>query len=434
MDNCEHLLEASAQIAEHLLRECAGVRVLATSREALGITGEAAWGVPALAIPDPAHLPAEQATLRRVVLAFESVQLFVERCQASQSDFSLSGSRAAAVAQICAQLGGIPLAIELAAARTRVLTVEQIAARLNDHLGLLSGGSRAALPRHQTLRATLDWSYALLSEAERVLLARLSVFTGGCNLEAVESVCGGAGITQGAVLDLLTGLLDKSLLALEKLGPETYARYRLQETVRQYALKRLEASGTFEKSRMRHRDYFLKLAEEAAPELAGAEQRKWLDRLETEHDNLRAALAWSAGDALGAAASLQMAGALGQFWLVRGHYKEGRDFLEKALNEEAPAATQVRAKALHSAGMLAVNQSDFVSAQTLLEESLRIYQHLEDKPGIARTIGSLGDITRNQGDLAAAKTQFEESLRLHREIGKQKRHRRYAHQTGRDGV
>ena len=273
LDNCEHLLEESAQIAGHLLRECAGVRILATSREALGITGETAWAVPSLSVPDPAHLPSNRATLQRVLTGYEGIQLFVERAQAVQKTFSLTTGNARLVAQVCFRLEGIPLALELAAARVKAMTVEQIASRLDDHLSLLTGGDRAGQSRQQTLRATLDWSYNLLSEAERLLLMQLSVFAGGWTLEAAEAVCAGPGVASGdslqmrQVLGLLTSLVEKSLVVFEagKIG----GRYRLLEMVRQYAAQRLANEGNAGAVKARHQAWYVEFAERAEPQLIG---------------------------------------------------------------------------------------------------------------------------------------------------------------------
>jgi len=263
LDNCEHLREATAQTVAPLLRECADLRILATSREALGITGETAWTVPALAVPDPDYLPQGRATLLRVLMGYESVQLFVERAQTLDKAFQFTSANASAVARICALLEGIPLAIELAAARIQAMAIEQMAARLHDHLGLLTGGSRIALSRQQTLRATLDWSHALLSDPERRMLRRLSVFRGGWTLEAAEAVCAGEGIAGGQTLELLTTLVDRSLVVYEERDPESDGRYRLLEVVRQYAGERLKASEETTTFRERHAAWRLTLATEA---------------------------------------------------------------------------------------------------------------------------------------------------------------------------
>ena len=428
LDNCEHLLEASAQVAGHLLQECGEVRILATSREALGITGETVWSVPALAVPDTQHLPQGQATLLRVLKGYESVQLFVERAQAVQKSFDLTGSNARLVAQVCHQLEGIPLAIELAAARIKVLTAQQIAARLNDHLGLLTGGSRTAQPRQQTLRATLDWSYELLTEPERLLLKRLSVFVGGCSLEAAEQVCRGAGVAEGEVLDLLTSLVGKSLVVFEE-REAAEGRYRLLEMVRQYAAEGLQASGEAEQIKHRHLQWCLTFAELAGPALSTSEQAVWLARLETEHGNLRAALAWSLKreeEGIGkreasetfSLTSLLLCGALQLFWRMRGHLTEGRAWCEAALKARgAQERTAARAKALHGAGMLAFYQGDYASARSQYVESLAIFRELGNRQGIASSLNDLGIVTHGHGDYAAARSLFEECLSIRRELG-----------------
>ncbi|HLK58212.1 MAG TPA: BTAD domain-containing putative transcriptional regulator, partial [Chthonomonadaceae bacterium] len=351
LDNCEHLQEASAAIVGHLLRECREVRVLATSRMALGIPGELAWSVPALAVPDMEHMPQGRATLLRVLMGYESVQLFVERAQAIQKTFVLSGSNALMVGQVCRQLEGIPLAIELAAARVKAMTIEQIASRLHNELDLLTGGSRTALSRQQTLRATLAWSYALLSAPERSLLQRLSAFAGGWPLEAAERIFGGEDNEAQRVSDLLTSLADKSLVVWE--AREEGGRYRLLEIVRQYAAEQLEASSEGDRVRTAHRDWCVAFVEEAEPHLRGAQQGEWMRRLDTEYDNLRAALTRSPSDIQGALAHLRLVGVLWRFWYTRGRYSEGRKHMEQALGRaEAQAPTSERARALEGAANL----------------------------------------------------------------------------------
>jgi predicted ATPase/DNA-binding SARP family transcriptional activator len=415
IDNCEHLLEASAQVIGYLLRECEGVRILATSREALGILGETAWAVPALAVPDPGQLPQDHPTVLRALMDYESVQLFVERAQAVQKTFNLTGSNALAVAQICSRMEGIPLALELAAARVKAMTVEQIAARLDNELGLLTGGSRAALARQQTLRATLDWSYALLTKTEQHLLRRLSVFAGGWSLEAAEQVGAGEGIETWQVVNLLTSLVDKSLVAFEERNAG--GRYRLLELVRQYAAESLLASDEAALVKAGHRDYFLALAEEAEPQLQGAEQGVWLARLETEHKNLRVALAWSEAEAQGAEVGLRLTGALWRFWDMHGYYSEGRACLAEALEREgAGRRTKERAKALNGAGVLAYYEGDYVAARALHEESVAISRELGDKRGIAWPLHHLGNVTGAQGEYDTARRLYEESLAIFRDL------------------
>src|SRR5579884_2251548 len=287
LDNCEHVIEAAARVAEALLRACPGLRILATSREPLRTAGEVTWLVPSLSLPPRSRLVASD--LDRM-MGSEAVRLFADRAQAARPGFALSPADGPALQEICLRLDGIPLAIELAAARVRVFSLDQIAARLDDRFRLLTAGPRTVLPRQQTLRATVDWSYALLAEPERSLLRRLSVFAVGWTLEAAEAVAAGDGIQPYAVLDLLAQLVDKSLVLTEE--QRGAVRYRLLETIRQYAHDRLQEAGEVERTRDRHLAYFLALAEEAEPKLRGVEYQRFLDRLEEEHDNLRIALEW----------------------------------------------------------------------------------------------------------------------------------------------
>jgi predicted ATPase len=269
LDNCEHLVAACAQLAEALLRVSPTLRILATTREVLGIAGETVWRVPSLSLPDLRRLPAlEQMT------QYEAVRLFVERALISRPEFALTSASAPSVAQVVHRLDGIPLAIELAAARVKVLSVDQVADRLDDRFRLLTSGSRTALPRQQTLRATMDWGYDLLSETERALLRRLSVFAGGWTLEAAEAVCAEDGVEAPDVLDLLTHLVDRSLVVMEE--QDGGARYRLLGTVRQYGREKLLESGEADPARERHRAWCLNLAERAEPELQGPRQHVWL--------------------------------------------------------------------------------------------------------------------------------------------------------------
>ena len=408
LDNCEHLIAACAQLAELLLQACPNLGILATSREALGIAGESVLGVPPLAVPDPQAVAAEGVDLPSRMLPYEGVRLFVDRAIAVQPEFRLTAANAPAVAQICHRLDGIPLALELAAARVKALSVDQIAARLDDRFRLLTGGSRTALPRHQTLQALIDWSNDLLSEAERVLLRRLSVFAAGWTLEAAEAVCAGDGIETDEVLDLLTGLVERSLVLVEQRGAE--ARYRMLDTIRQYArLKNLEA-GEAEGLHTRHLHYILRLVEGAESGLRGHEQPRWLDRLEAEHDNLRAALDWSqaSGDT---EAGLRLVGGLFRFWLLSGHVEEGRHWLEGMLSRVvATQRTKSLAKALQGAGFLAVGHGDLVTGRSRAEESLAISRELDDAVGVADSLHGLGRAAYFEGDYAAARSWFEESL------------------------
>jgi len=409
LDNCEHVLPACVRLADTLLRACPGVRVLATSREALRMAGEIAWRVPALSLPDPQPSPSLDRFLES-----EAVQLFVERAAAALPGFTVTGQTAEAIAQTCRRLDGIPLALELAAARVTVLSADQIAARLDERFRLLTGGSRTALPRQQTLRATMDWSYGLLTDQERTVLRRLSVFAGGWTLEAAEAVCAGGGVEASDILDLLTQLVNKSLVVADTQSGE--ARYRLLETVRQYGWNRLEESNETAAMRRRHRDLYLRLAESAEPKLLGPEQVVWLERLETEHDNLRAALEWSKMEEGGAEAWLRLAGALHEFWHMRGHHSEGREWLEGALSACARTPGPLRAKALYGAGELTWDQ-DPVRGEELLRESLSLFGGLKDVSGVAYSLHHLAHAAEEQAEYGRAVALFDESLARFREIG-----------------
>jgi len=409
-DNCEHLLEACAHLAEHLLQVCEKLQILGTSRERLGIAGEMAYRVPSLALPDPQNMPSVEHLVQ-----YESIRLFADRAEASAPAFDITPANAPVIAQLCCRLDGIPLAIEMAAARVRAMPVEQVAARLEDRFRLLTGGSRTALPRHQTLKALIDWSYNLLSEHERVMLRRLSVFAGGCSLEGAEEVCSGDRIARWEVLDLLTGLVDKSLVIYEEKDGE--ARYRLLETIRQYGCDRLLESEEAERVYRRHRDYFLGLAEEALRHIRGAEGVRYLDCLETEHDNLRGALDWCMNESESAEEGLRLAGALWRFWSVRGYWSEGQMWLAKALSREGAAGrTKARSDALNGAGNLASGQGDYSAAWSFYEESLAIRRELGDREGVASSLHNLGLITWSQGEYGAAHSLLEESLTIFREL------------------
>jgi predicted ATPase/DNA-binding CsgD family transcriptional regulator len=410
LDNCEHLIEASASLAEALLRRCPDLSILATSREALGITGESIFAVPPLSLPDPRRLPDPEMLAR-----YEATRLFFERARAVKHDFSLTGGNAVAVAQVCYRLDGIPLAIELAAARARVLSVEQISARLDDSFGLLSGGGRrSALAHQRTLRAAMDWSHDLLSSEERILLRRLSVFAGGFVLEAAEAVGTGEGIEEAGVLDLMGSLVDKSLVLTMEQDEE--ARYRLLETVRQYASEKLEETGEADGVRRRHARYYLALAEEAERGSSGPDQARWLERLEAEHDNLRAALGWSLGGG-GAEVGLGLAAALWSFWYTHGHLSEGRRWLESAVLENDPLRTRAKARALGGAGYIALFQGEYEAAKALLEEGLLLYRELEEKEGIASSLIYLGFVAvLGERDLETVPALYEEAVGLGPEI------------------
>lgn len=412
LDNCEHLIEAVARLVDALLGTCPRLRVLATSREALDIAGEANWVVPSLSVPGLRDPPTTEE-----LEGYESARLFVERAWFRDPSFVLTPRNARVVAEICRRLDGIPLAIELAAARVEVLSAEQIAARLDDSLRLLTAGGRTTMPRHQTLRATLDWSHELLVEPERKLFGRLSVFAGGWTLEAVEAVGAGDGIEEGEVLDLLGRLVDKSLVVA---GAEGASRYRMLEPVRQYGLERLEAGGEAERVRERHAGYYLALAEAAEPELMGADQASWLGRLGIEHANLRAALSWALGpeDAEPeerAEPGLRLAAALGRFWNAHSP-SEGLAWLERGLARSSASPKSVRAKALKEAGWLALFQGDYEEAVTMLEEGLALFKDLGDKPSAAALLANLGSAAVHGGDHRRVTALREEAEALRPEL------------------
>jgi predicted ATPase/DNA-binding SARP family transcriptional activator/DNA-binding CsgD family transcriptional regulator len=407
-DNCEHLVAAVAQLVDVLLDSCPGVRVLATSREVLGIAGETTWLVSSLSVPDPRQRPTTEELER-----YESVRLFAERAHYRNPAFALSPQNAQAVARICERLDGIPLAIELAAARVG-LSAEQIATRLDDSLKLLTTGSRTASARQRTLRGALDWSYDLLSEPERVLFARLSIFAGGWTLEAAEAVGVGEDIEEGEVFDLLLRLVDKSLVVAEASAGGA-VRYRMLEPVRQYAQEKLKEKGETQAAKRAHAQYFLALAEEAEPELLGPRETEWYERLEEEHDNIRAALSWllkGAEPELG----LRLAGAIGLFWHRHGHLSEGLRWLDEGLARGGRASAIARAKALGGIGWLADGQGDLDRMRESATEGL----NLSDEAGLgdyhrAFFLGVLGGASWLGGDYERAMKLAEESLALSRE-------------------
>jgi non-specific serine/threonine protein kinase len=402
LDNCDHLLDACATLAEALLGACPRLTVLATSRQPLGVAGEVAWRVPSLDLPEATVQPTA-ATLAGV----DAVRLFVDRARLVQPSFAVTDANADTVHRLCARLDGLPLAIELAAARLGVLSPDDILARLDDRFRLLTGGARTAPPRQQTLRATLDWSYDLLAPDEQVVFQRLAVFAGGWTLAAAETVCADATIAPGAVLDLLARLVDRSLVVAET-GAGGTTHYRLPETLRQYAAERLGADAAAEATRRRHADCYLALAEAAAPHLEGRFNQAWLDQLEREHDNLRAALTWAA-DSDGAVA-LRLASALFRFWLMRGHFDEGRRWLETALAAGWDVAVPARVEALAGACYFAHMQNDFARASALAEEGMALAEALGDARLRARVSNPLGYIAIFQGDYPRARARFESNL------------------------
>jgi predicted ATPase/DNA-binding CsgD family transcriptional regulator len=408
LDNCEHLVTACAHLVERLLRVCPRLRILATSREALNIPGERVWLVPSLPLPQTSSLPPLEELVN-----YGAIQLFLERAAAVLPSFQLTTENAAAVLQTCRRLDGIPLATELAAARVNILSVEQIAARLDDAYRLLTGGRRTALPRQQTLRATMDWSYSLLSEQERILFRRLSVFAGGFTLEATEAVCTGEGIEADEILDVLSRLVDKSLILVE--AREGERRYRLLETIRQYALERLWESGEVARLQERHWTWYTGLVARAEPEVLGPRQVIWFNRFESEHDNLRAALRYLLERGEAAIAARIGGGAFWHFWLYRGYLTEGRTILERIL-AQLSERTSARAWVLLNAGLSARFQGDSTRATILLEEGLALSRTLSEPQLIAYFLYSLGELRYSRGDYEQATTLYEECLPLLREL------------------
>ncbi len=424
LDNCEHLAAACAALAEALLSEVPKLWLLVTSRVILNIEGEAILNVPPLALPE--DRPEDRSsTLPARLAEFPAVSLFLDRAQATQADFKLTVQNAGAVAQICRQLDGLPLAIELAAPCLNFLGVEEIAARLGDRFELLSEGRGTKMPHHRTLRAMVDWSYELLKGAERSLFNILSVFSGSFALEAAVAVAGTTRIDEYEVIEVLWSLVRQSLVQAEKVTDGT-ARYRMLETLRQYGQQRLKNTRVNEKVHEGHFLYYLALVEQGEPELRGSHQVQWLDQLRTEQDNLRAALAWgdrmASGDAASGevwmAQSLRLTGALCGFWELQGHLEEGRRWTESMLAlPGAGSPTAQRAKVLSGAGSLAEEQGDYSAARGFYEESLGIWRHLDDRAGIAKTLKDLGNISGHQGDDAGAQSLYAESQLVYRELG-----------------
>jgi predicted ATPase/DNA-binding CsgD family transcriptional regulator len=410
LDNCEHLLEATARLVDKLLDSSPRLRILATSREALGVEGEFRWVVPPLSMPEP-----QQGTPSSEELEdYEAVRLFLERARGRDSTFSLSPQNAQTVTDICLMLEGIPLAIELAAARAGTLSIEQISGRLRGSLDLLTRGGRTAVPRHRTLKGTLEWSYELLSEDEKKLFRRLSVFAGGWTLEAAEAVGAGRGLEEGEVLDLLSGLVEKSLV-MTRGSEQGDVRYRLLEPVRQYAREKLAESAETQAAKRAHAGHFLALAEEAEPELFGSRDVEWLERLEEEHDNMRAALSWALEEGQ-TELGLRLAGALWPFWEAHGHYREGRRWIEEALKKEGRTSGAVRAKALNAVGRIAFAQSDTHRAEVAAQEGIELSTEVEITSSLAASFRSMLGLAADwRGDYEQAKELTEESLKLSRQ-------------------
>ena len=416
IDNCEHVIAASAQLAVELLSRCPHLQILTTSREALNVAGEMIWQVPTLGLPIP-----QQVVLTDLLLQFECIRLFVERASAVQPGFHLTLENAPAVVNICTQLDGIPLAIELAAACTDSLTLDEIATHLNDRFRLLAWNQQAALPRHQTLRAAIEWSDNLLSTTERALLYRLAVFAGSWTVEAAVAICGPGvgkqGVTVPEVGRLLLRLVDKSLVTIHEQNGSL--RYHLSETIRQYALEKGQEQDKTDTLSDRHLAYFLTWTETNIRKLQGSEQALWLERIEQEHANLRATLRW-AMESHEVEAALRLSAALWRFWYARGYLQEGRSWLEQALAieyKDPKSKIAVQADALNGAGGVAYAQGDYASAQRFYAASLDLREQTEDAAGIAIALNNLGLVARNLGDYARASALLEQSITQCRALG-----------------
>ncbi len=424
LDNFEQVVAASSLLAE-LLASCPELKALVTSRASLHVRGEHEFPVPPLALPDLKHLPGIEDLPQ-----YAAVALFMQRALSIKSDFAITQANARAIAEICTRLDGLPLAIELAAARIKLLPPQPLLARLEHRLQVLTSGARDLPERQQTLRNTIKWSYDLLSTEEQWLFRQLSVFVGGCTLDAVEAICAAEGNVVTSVLDRVGSLIDNNLLSLQEqaIGEP---RLVMLETIREYGLECLatsESGAEMKAARRAHADYYLALAEEAEQEIGSSQQAVWLERLEWEHENLRAALRWlmesdEADDSPEKA--LRLSEALWWFWSVRGHLREGRQWLEKALTRSDGVAPSLRAKALNSAGMLAYSQGDHDRATTLCEESLALFRELAAqspeemtfKRGIAISLYRLGLVAWARLNYSVADSLGEEALALFRELG-----------------
>lgn len=413
LDNFEHVIEAAPLLVE-LLEACPDLKMLITSREVLHLSGEHQFTVPPLTLPDLRHLPVD-----RSLAHVPAVHLFLQRAQAIQSDFRMTTDNAAIIAEICTRLDGLPLAIELAAARIKLLPPKVLLTRLDHRLQVLTGGTRDLPERQQTLYNTIQWSYNLLSEQEQLLFRRLSVFVGGCTLEAIEAICVAIDEKAGHALEAVASLIDKSLLhqsEVEKAEP----RLSMLETIREYGLEVLALCSEAQATHQAHAAYYLALAEQAEPELNGPQQLTWFERLEREHDNLRTALSWlleQGADEQSKDLALRLSGALVRFWAIHGYVREGQRWLERALDENRGMRSAARAKALASAGLLTAFQDDFGQAEALCREGVVLYRELGDRQGSATALSTLGYAALMRNHYGQARTLLEEALVLFSEIG-----------------
>ena len=407
LDNCEHLINACADLTERLLSSCPKLKIIATSREALNCSGEQIFKIPALTHPDP-----NSGDTPEQLTQYESVRLFIERALSVNPKFRVTNENAPALAGVCSRLDGIPLAIELAAARTKILSVEKIHERLDDRFSLLTGGKRTALPRQQTLRALIDWSYDLLAEEERILWSRLSVFSGGCTLEAAEEICSDESIERHEILDLLSQLTEKSVIIYD----ESKERYRMLESIKQYGIEKLPNKDEIF---LRHLNFFLEISQKAEPNMRTKNAKIWLGIIEADHNNFLSAIDWSANNNNSEKGG-HVAVGLGEFWGTAGHYSTGIRLIENILKTSGNLDKSVKSKLLALIGSLKMDQGDYEQAKKYTEESLDIRKEVGDNYGIVVSVNNLGCISFHQGDYDRAKKYFGESLAINKEIGDKK--------------
>ena len=411
LDNVEHLLAACGELVDLLLRRCDRLAILVTSRERLGIDGELTYRVPSLSVPD-----ARGDATPEEALASEAARLFIERARLQRPELEITAKDATPLASICRRLDGIALAIELAAARVRTMSICELSRRIDDRFSLLTEGSRTALPRHRTLRSLIDWSHDLLREAEKRVLWRASVFAGGWTLEAAERVCSGVHVDRREVLDILTSLADKNLVTADT--REEVTRFGMLETVRHYALDRLRESGEEDAVRARGLEYFLQMAEKLDESQVDEAQQRWLDRTQGELDNLRAALAWCEADATRAVTGLALAGRLYWLWTTRIHPGEGRGWVTRLLAADRTVEKhEAHARAFHTAGTLAFHQGDYGAAEAFHREALAIWRRLGDRRQMLRSLGNLGNVALEQSRMSEAMALVEEVVAIARGVG-----------------
>jgi len=408
LDNLEHLIEGTTTLATDLLSACPRLKILATSREALRVSGE--W----LYVVSPLSIPEESSSIDvETISQFSALTLFAERARAVRPDFALDDDNIQAVAEICTRLDGLPLAIELVAARVRLMSPASLLSHLNDQFVLSTDGMRSVSPRQRTLYSAIDWSYNLLTDKEQVLFRRLAVFSGGWTLEAMRAICSGEGIEVLEVPNLLVNLLDKSLVTVQT--QESGERYQALVIIRQYAQEKLVESQEFERVRNRHLDFFMNMAEQAEPKLHGGEQMTWLEGLEREQGNFRTSLKWGLGNKL--EAGFRLVSALWLFWFMHAHFIEGRQWYDKALSMGKDASPLIRIRLLTAAASNAMGRNDFERTAVLSEQGLSLARERENEWGIAMSLHHLGIAAIQQGDYKRAQALLEEGLILARKMG-----------------